>query len=105
VTSCLQDWPPDAKLAESHPKLYQDFSLALPIPEYTRRDGFYNLAAHYPTNCRVQPDLGTSNLCIKSFNLNKRIQDQKSTWHWHQNNWMDIPARPDCIVTSVMLSI
>jgi hypothetical protein len=71
VTTCLQDWPPDAKLAESHPKLYQDFSLALPIPEYMRRDGFYNLAAHYPINSEVWPDLGTSNLCVRSFNLNK----------------------------------
>jgi hypothetical protein len=62
VTSHLQDWPPEAKLAESHPKLYQDFSTALPMPEYTRRDGFYNLAAHYPVNSGVRPDLGTSNL-------------------------------------------
>ena len=56
----MQDWPPTAKLAESHPKLYQDFSLALPIPEYTRRDGFYNLAAHFPVNSGVPPDLGMS---------------------------------------------
>ncbi|KAF8220357.1 hypothetical protein L208DRAFT_1334293, partial [Tricholoma matsutake] len=40
------------------PKLYQDFSAALPIPEYTRWDGFYNLAAHFPVNSGVQPDLG-----------------------------------------------
>lgn len=60
MTIFLQDWPPQAKLAESHPKLYQDFSFALPVPEYTRRDGFYNLAAHFPVNATAQPDLGAS---------------------------------------------
>ena len=54
----LQDWPPEVKLAETHPRLYQDFSVALPIPEYTRQDGFYNLAAHFPINSVVWPDLG-----------------------------------------------
>jgi hypothetical protein len=54
----IKDWPPDAKLSESHPRLYQDFTMALPVPEYTRRNGFYNLAAHFPVNSAVQPDLG-----------------------------------------------
>ena len=60
VTVVLQDWPPKARLVDSHPKLYQDFALALPIPEYTRKDGFYNLAAHFPVNATAQPDLGIS---------------------------------------------
>lgn len=31
---------------------------ALPVPEYTRRDGVLNLAAHFMVNCGAKPDLG-----------------------------------------------
>jgi len=58
----FQDWPPKAKLAESYPELYRDFSDALPIPECTRRDGILNLASHFPSNFAVQPDLGIPNI-------------------------------------------
>jgi hypothetical protein len=51
--SNLQDWLQESKLAESHHKLYQDFTAALPMPEYTCHDGFYNLAAHFPVNSGV----------------------------------------------------
>lgn len=60
----IQDWPPQAKLAESYPRLYRDFVEALPVAEYTKRDGFFNLAAHFPLNFMVQPDLGTIYLLI-----------------------------------------
>jgi hypothetical protein len=45
-------------LGELYPQLFDDFSAALPIPEYTQRRGFFNLAAHFPSNFEVQPDLG-----------------------------------------------
>lgn len=54
----VQDWPPEAKLEESHPELYDDFIAALPVPAYMKRNGVLNLAAHFPTNSPVQPDLG-----------------------------------------------
>ena len=48
-----------AKLAETYPELFEDFLGALPVPEYTQRTGFFNLATHFPSNFAVQPDLGT----------------------------------------------
>ncbi|CAE6438388.1 unnamed protein product [Rhizoctonia solani] len=43
--------------ANDFPKLYDDFMKALPVPNYTRRDGFLNLASHFATNA-IAPDLG-----------------------------------------------
>ena len=36
---------------------YEDLSNALPLPDYTRRDGKYNMAASLPSFF-VKPDLG-----------------------------------------------
>jgi hypothetical protein len=58
MLSTTQDGPPKAKLAESHPILYRDFVSAIPVPDYMRYDGIFNLSAHFPTNSAVQPDLG-----------------------------------------------
>lgn len=63
IANLLQkDWPPNAKLSESHPELFTDFALMLPVQEYTRRDGVFNLAAHFPINGKVIPDLGKQSL-------------------------------------------
>jgi lysine-specific demethylase 3 len=56
---CLQDWPAQADFKDDFPKLYDDFMKALPVPNYTRRDGFLNLASHFATNA-IAPDLGKS---------------------------------------------
>ncbi|KAL1749824.1 hypothetical protein FB107DRAFT_224897, partial [Schizophyllum commune] len=53
----LKDWPPTADFKTSFPDLYHDFMDAVPVPAYTRRDGFMNIASHFPTNA-VAPDLG-----------------------------------------------
>jgi lysine-specific demethylase 3 len=53
----LKDWPPSADFAQAFPKLYADFSRAVPVPAYTRRDGALNIASHFPANT-VRPDLG-----------------------------------------------
>ncbi|KDQ12709.1 hypothetical protein BOTBODRAFT_408594 [Botryobasidium botryosum FD-172 SS1] len=53
----LKDWPPQADFKTAFPELYQDFSRAVPIPNYTRRDGVLNIAAHFPVNA-VAPDIG-----------------------------------------------
>jgi len=37
--------------------LYKDFSEAVPVPDYVRRDGVYNIGSHFPSNV-IAPDLG-----------------------------------------------
>lgn len=34
----------------AYPALYHDFSDALPVPDYTRRNGVLNLYSHVTTN-------------------------------------------------------
>lgn len=59
LISVVQDWPPKEDFAKEFPELYQDFANAVPIPNYTRRDGVLNVAAHFPINPgAVSPDLG-----------------------------------------------
>lgn len=53
----LKDWPPTADFKNEFPTLFDDFHRAVPAPSYTRRDGFYNISAHFPLNA-VVPDMG-----------------------------------------------
>ncbi|ESK84030.1 jmjd1a protein [Moniliophthora roreri MCA 2997] len=53
----LKDWPPSTDFKAAFPELYDDFSQAVPIPSYVRRDGTLNIASHFPKNT-VAPDLG-----------------------------------------------
>ncbi|KAK7471132.1 hypothetical protein VKT23_002545 [Stygiomarasmius scandens] len=53
----LKDWPPSTDFKVTFPDLYQDFSNAVPVPNYVRRDGTLNIASHFPTNA-IAPDLG-----------------------------------------------
>ena len=53
----LKDWPPSSDFRTDFPELYDDFENAVPIPSYTRRNGAFNIASHYPTNA-LAPDLG-----------------------------------------------
>ncbi|KAL8585820.1 hypothetical protein ACOMHN_065170 [Nucella lapillus] len=53
----LKDWPPGDDFAELLPSLFDDLMAALPLPEYTRRDGKLNLASRLP-DFLVRPDLG-----------------------------------------------
>ncbi|KAK7051286.1 hypothetical protein VNI00_004786 [Paramarasmius palmivorus] len=53
----LKDWPPSTDFKTAFPELYEDFSKAVPIPNYVRRDGALNIASHFPKNT-VAPDLG-----------------------------------------------
>lgn len=39
--------------------MYKDFSEAVPVPDYVRRDGVCNIGSHFPSNV-VAPDLGKS---------------------------------------------
>ncbi|CAL8108030.1 unnamed protein product [Orchesella dallaii] len=53
----LKDWPPEHDFAEMLPERFNDLMKALPLKEYTHRDGKLNLAARLPSLfCR--PDLG-----------------------------------------------
>ncbi|TFK74360.1 hypothetical protein BDN72DRAFT_812710 [Pluteus cervinus] len=58
-TECwkLKDWPPSTDFKSAFPELYTDFTNAVPVPNYVRRDGVMNIASHFPLNT-VSPDLG-----------------------------------------------
>lgn len=53
----LKDWPPGEDFSEMLPKRFQDLMKVLPLPQYTHRDGVFNLAGRLP-ECFVRPDLG-----------------------------------------------
>lgn len=53
----LKDWPTGEDFAESMPSRFDDLMQALPMPEYTRRNGELNLASKLP-EFFVKPDLG-----------------------------------------------
>lgn len=53
----LKDWPPSTDFKMAFPELYKDFSDAVPIPDYVRRDGVGNIGSHFPSNT-IAPDLG-----------------------------------------------
>ncbi|KAG9027471.1 hypothetical protein FRB95_007741 [Tulasnella sp. JGI-2019a] len=60
-TDCLKlkDWPPTDEFSRAFPELFQDFAQAVPVPDFTRRDGILNIASHFPTNEKaVVPDIG-----------------------------------------------
>ncbi|KAF7360725.1 Clavaminate synthase-like protein [Mycena venus] len=53
----LKDWPPTSDFRLNFPELYEDFSQAVPMPNYVRRDGVFNISSHFPEKA-VPPDLG-----------------------------------------------
>lgn len=53
----LKDWPPGDDFSEILPTRFQDLMNALPLPDYTHRDGKLNLTARLPSYF-VPPDLG-----------------------------------------------
>lgn len=53
----LKDWPPSDDFAEMLPDRFEDLIRVLPMGEYTKRDGCFNLAGRLP-ECFVRPDLG-----------------------------------------------
>lgn len=53
----LKDWPPGDDFSELLPTRFQDLMNALPLPEYTQRNGKLNLASRLP-DFLVRPDLG-----------------------------------------------
>lgn len=53
----LKDWPPGEDFAETLPTRYADLMSSLPLGDYTKREGKFNLASRLP-ECFVKPDLG-----------------------------------------------
>ncbi|CAG5120520.1 unnamed protein product [Candidula unifasciata] len=53
----LKDWPPGDDFSELLPSRFHDLMNALPLPEYTQRNGKLNLASRLP-DFLVRPDLG-----------------------------------------------
>ncbi|KAJ7477207.1 hypothetical protein B0H11DRAFT_2030245 [Mycena galericulata] len=77
----LKDWPPSSDFKTAFPELYEDFSQAVPIPNYVRRDGALNFASHFPSNT-VGPDLGP-----KMYNANANLEksDNKGSTRLHMD--------------------
>lgn len=53
----LKDWPPAAEFSTAFPDIYEDFNYAVPMPDFTRRDGCINISSLFPKNANG-PDLG-----------------------------------------------
>ncbi|KAL7422076.1 hypothetical protein Q5752_002719 [Cryptotrichosporon argae] len=53
----LKDWPATDDFQSAYPDLYNDFCDALPVPDFTRRDGVLNLYSHFPPG-PTRPDIG-----------------------------------------------
>lgn len=53
----LKDWPPEDDFAQYFPQRFSNLMAHLPLWDYTRRDGGYNLASFMP-DFFLQPDLG-----------------------------------------------
>ncbi|KAJ6510281.1 Clavaminate synthase-like protein [Mycena vitilis] len=77
----LKDWPPASDFKTSFPELYEDFSQAVPIPNYVRRDGALNIASHFPTNT-VGPDLGPK---MYNANANQEVHGSKGSTRLHMD--------------------
>lgn len=58
INITMQDWPPSSDFKSAFPELYEDFNNAVPAPSYTRGNGAFNIASHFPRSW-VGPDLGT----------------------------------------------
>ncbi|XP_031620510.1 lysine-specific demethylase 3A isoform X2 [Contarinia nasturtii] len=53
----LKDWPPGEDFSETLPTRFTDLMKSLPLCDYTKRNGKFNLASRLP-ECFVKPDLG-----------------------------------------------
>ena len=53
----LKDWPPEDDFAQYFPQRFSNLMAHLPLWDYTRRDGGFNLASFMP-DFFLQPDLG-----------------------------------------------
>ena len=53
----LKDWPTADDFIDTMPEKFDDLMRALPLPQYTAREGKFNMAAHLP-DFFVRPDLG-----------------------------------------------
>ncbi|KAJ2159124.1 hypothetical protein GGF46_003246 [Coemansia sp. RSA 552] len=58
----LKDWPPTDDFHNRLPEHFARFMSALPFPEYTQRNGLFNLANQLPAEF-VPPDLGPKMYC------------------------------------------
>jgi lysine-specific demethylase 3 len=72
-----QDWPPSTDFKSEFPELYADFSQAVPVPDFVRRDGVYNIGSHFPTNT-IAPDLGESSQNVKNTSSNMYMDFYRS---------------------------
>ncbi|KAJ6567358.1 Clavaminate synthase-like protein [Mycena vulgaris] len=77
----LKDWPPSNDFESEFPELYDDFSRAVPIPSYVRRDGALNIASHFPFNT-VGPDLGPK---MYNANANREAFGTKGSTRLHMD--------------------
>lgn len=53
----IKDWPPNEDFAVKLPEHFEDLSKSLPLVDYTKRNGAFNLVSCLP-DCFAKPDLG-----------------------------------------------
>ena len=53
----LKDWPPTEDIADFMPKRFNDLLNGFPMKEYTKREGFLNMAGYLPDHY-LKPELG-----------------------------------------------
>lgn len=53
----LKDWPPGDDFCDLLPGRFRELLQALPLPDYTHRNGCFNLVSRLP-DFLVKPDLG-----------------------------------------------
>ena len=74
----LKDWPPTEDFSELMPARFANLMDALPLPEYTKRNGTFNLASRLP-EFFVKPDLGP-----KMYNAyGSALHPKKGTTYFH----------------------
>lgn len=90
-----QDWPPSTDFKTAFPELFEDFSRAVPVPNYVRRDGTLNVASHFPTGT-ISPDLGKSVCFGINFLPEQGVQVQRCTTPWLRSRQQAAKAQLDC---------
>uniref|UniRef100_H2YD02 JmjC domain-containing protein n=1 Tax=Ciona savignyi TaxID=51511 RepID=H2YD02_CIOSA len=77
----LKDWPTTDDFLDTMPHRFKDLMAALPLPEYTSRDGTFNITSYLP-NYFVRPDLGPK-MYIAYGGLLPIISSQSGTTNLH----------------------
>ncbi|XP_054708176.1 probable JmjC domain-containing histone demethylation protein 2C isoform X2 [Uloborus diversus] len=93
LTLKLVDWPPNDEFSELLPSRYDNLMKALPLPQYTHRDGIFNMASRLP-DCFVQPDLGPK--MYNSYGLSSSLGKGSTNLHLDVSDAVNVLAYVSC---------